>query len=189
LILLLFALFIFPLAVYCTIIGMINRRTRPLVVSGTWDFLGILLATSLLLLFLGPVLGLSASFRDNLSELPFQRGFGSLADATETLLLEWWLAYLLYYILLLGGAVYLLWLRRNTTVIYNVEQRTVEAALARLFLTPSPPTRRYLPRLRTTSAPTRWLVKLVRRKWCANLRPRRASGNPCPGRPPWWTNR
>jgi hypothetical protein len=132
LLLLLFALFIFPVAVYCTILGMINRRTRPLLVSGTWDFFGILLATSLFLLFLGPVLVLSGAFRENLNDMPFHRGFGTLAEATANLLVDWWLAWLSYYVLVLGGAVYLLWLRRNTTVIYNVEQRTVETALARL---------------------------------------------------------
>jgi hypothetical protein len=132
LLLLLFALFIFPVAVYCTILGMINRRTRPLLVSGTWDFFGILLATSLFLLFLGPVLVLSGAFRENLNDLPFHRGFGTLAEAITNLLVEWWLAWLMYYVLVLGGAAYLLWVRRNTTVIYNVEQRTVETALARL---------------------------------------------------------
>jgi hypothetical protein len=132
LLLLLFALFIFPLAVYCTFLGMINRRTRPLLVSGTWDFLGILLATSLFLLFLGPVLLLSGTFRENLNDMPFQRSFGTLAEATTNLLVEWWVAWLLYYVLVLGGAAYLLWLRRNTTVIYNVEQRAVETALARV---------------------------------------------------------
>src|ERR1700758_3195552 len=48
------ALFFFPIALYCLILGMINRRPHPVMVSGSWDFFGLLLAASGLLLFGGP---------------------------------------------------------------------------------------------------------------------------------------
>ena len=40
--------FLSPLAIYLLIIGAINRRRRPLLVSGPWDFAGLLFAASLL---------------------------------------------------------------------------------------------------------------------------------------------
>ena len=70
LLLLLLALFLFPIALYCTVLGMINRRAQPLMVSGAWDFVGVLLATSGFLLFVGPAM-LSGTFRQGLRELPF----------------------------------------------------------------------------------------------------------------------
>jgi hypothetical protein len=129
--LLLLALFVFPIAVYCTIIGMVNRRQRPLMVSGAWDFLGALFAVSGFLLFLGPSL-LTGTFRESMNELPFQRGSTSLSTAIAAMWASWWVAWVLYYLLVVGGAAYLVWLRRNTTVIYNIDLRTFETVLARL---------------------------------------------------------
>jgi hypothetical protein len=129
LILLLLALFAFPIAVYCTVLGLVNRRMRPLVVSGVWDFLGVLLATSGFLLFLGPAL-LSGVFQEGLSELPFQPG--SSGASIGNLWASWWLFWLLYYLVALGGAAWLLWLRRDTSVIYNIHPQTLDAVLAQL---------------------------------------------------------
>lgn len=131
LLLLLLALFVFPIAVYCTVLGMINRRPRALMVSGRWDFLAVLLATSGFLLFLGPAL-LSGTFRDSLQELPFQRGAGNMAEAVASVWASWWVAWLLYYGFVLGGATYLVWARRDTTVIYNIDPDTLDHVLARL---------------------------------------------------------
>jgi hypothetical protein len=129
--LLLLALFLFPLAVYCTVLGMINRRVRPLAVSGPWDFLGLLLGLSGFLLFLGPALW-SGLFRQNLNDLPFQRGITSMASAVEVAWLSWWLGWVVYYLVVLGGAALLLWLRRQTTVIYNIDPQTMDSVLARV---------------------------------------------------------
>ena len=43
--------FLFPLAVYCLILGLINRRRHPLMVSAAWDFAGLLFAASGFLAF------------------------------------------------------------------------------------------------------------------------------------------
>jgi len=128
--LLLLALFLFPIAVYCAILGIVNRRPQPLAVSGTWDFIGVLLATSGFLLFVGPAL-LSGAFQQSLRELPFQRESNALGGAIAEIWAAWWVLWVLYYLFLLGGAVFLVWSRRNTIVIYNVDPQTLESALAR----------------------------------------------------------
>jgi hypothetical protein len=128
LLLLLLALFLFPVAVYCSILGIINRRLQPLMVSGTWDFLGVLLATSGFLLFVGPAL-LSGTFRQNLRELPFSRDSAGIGAAVAEIWAAWWVTWLLYYLCVLGGAAALVWARRGTTVIYNVDAATFDTVV------------------------------------------------------------
>src|SRR5437016_2779703 len=53
---LIFVVFLLPLAVYLLLLGHINRQPRPVVVSGTWDFIGVLFAGSGFLLFGGPAI-------------------------------------------------------------------------------------------------------------------------------------
>jgi hypothetical protein len=130
--LLLLALFLFPVAVYCSILGMINRRMQPLMVSGAWDFVGLLLATSGFLLFVGPAL-LSGNFRQSLRDLPFSaRDGGSIGSAFSEIWGTWWVAWLLYYLLVVGGAGVMVWLRRSTTVIYNIDPRAFDTVLMRV---------------------------------------------------------
>jgi hypothetical protein len=126
---LMLALFLFPLAVYCSILGLVNRRLQPLMVSGVWDFLGVLLATSGFLLFIGPYL-LSGLFRQSLDELPYTRDSGSITGAVAEVWATWWAVWLLYYLLVLGGGAFLVWSRRTTTVIYNIDPHSFDAVLA-----------------------------------------------------------
>jgi hypothetical protein len=128
--LLLLAIFLFPIAVYCAILGVINRRAQPLLVSGAWDFLGVLLATSGFLLFVGPAL-LSGGFRHGLRELPLNRESNALGSAIAEVWALWWVFWLLYYLFILGGAAMLVWGRRNIQVVYNIEPQTLLAALDR----------------------------------------------------------
>ena len=51
---LIFVAFFVPLAVYLLVLGHINRRPRPVLVSGAVDFIGLLFAGSGFLLFGGP---------------------------------------------------------------------------------------------------------------------------------------
>ena len=46
--------FLFPLTIYLFVLGLINRRRGPLLVSGPWDFAGVLFAASGFLLVVGP---------------------------------------------------------------------------------------------------------------------------------------
>ena len=126
----LLAVLLFPIAVYFTILGMINRRPRPFVVSGPWDFVEVLLATSGFLLFVGPAM-LSGAFRQNLRDLPIQHESAGLTDAIAEIWAAWWVVWLLYYLFVVGGSAILVWTRRHTTVIYNVESHTLEESLTR----------------------------------------------------------
>jgi len=54
-----------PLGLYLLLLGHINRQSRPVVVSGTLDFIGVLFAASGFLLFGGPAIltGLNENWR------------------------------------------------------------------------------------------------------------------------------
>ena len=58
-----FLAFFFPLAIYLLVLGVINRRRRPLLVSGVWDGVGLLFGVSGFLLFAGPAIFSSLSER------------------------------------------------------------------------------------------------------------------------------
>jgi hypothetical protein len=122
-----FIVFLIPLGVYLLVLGYINRQPRPVFVSGTWDFIGILFAGSGFLLFGGPavlsslneswrhfwLLGETSGARDNLLE---QRLFWLTLSA-------------LYFLLVVAGSALILWRQRHRTSIYNVEPALVEAVL------------------------------------------------------------
>jgi hypothetical protein len=122
LLLLLLLVFLIPVAAYCLILAMVNRRLHAVMVSGPWDAAGLLFAASGLLLFVGPVT----------ITILFHPGLGVVAHLGP-LLAAWWLVWLGYYVLVLGGAVLLLRLRRNKTVIYNVDPAEFDQLLAQLL--------------------------------------------------------
>jgi hypothetical protein len=135
---LLLALFL-PLAIYVVVLGMINRRPHPLMVSGPWDFFGILFVASGLLVVGGPI-AINA-LNENL-RLFFVLGLQSSGEGAVDRLWVAWLGTLgLYFALVLAGAAAMLWLRRKQTAIYNVDDATFEhalsAACARLGLHPA----------------------------------------------------
>jgi hypothetical protein len=124
--LLLFLSFIFPLGIYCLILGVLNRRDRPLLVSGPWDFAGVLFGASGLLLFVVPF-----GVLPTLHEMwQYYWLFGQTRDLSYNLWLAVWY---LYYGIVVSGAAYLLWRRRCQTAIYNVELSSLEVALARVL--------------------------------------------------------
>src|SRR5215210_6898917 len=51
---LIFVVFLLPLGLYLLLLGQLNRQPRPVFLSGTLDFVGILFAASGFLLFGGP---------------------------------------------------------------------------------------------------------------------------------------
>jgi hypothetical protein len=128
LILLAFLAFLFPLAVYCVILAFLNRRPHPVLVSGAWDFAGVLFAASGFLLIGGPTI--LAGFNQRWREAWLLRR----SPALPGLSLEYrvWLGlWVLYFIALLAGSVALLWRRRRLTSVYNVEPAAFDEALAR----------------------------------------------------------
>ncbi|MCI0379953.1 MAG: hypothetical protein L0215_20420 [Gemmataceae bacterium] len=115
--LLLLVFFLFPLALYCWIVGAINRRGRPTLAVGFWDCLGMLFAASGFLLLVGPIL-LKTVFEQGLGTVVLQE---NPSDAFFDWWCQRWLFWAIYYVVLLGGAALLLWWRGRKTVIYNVD--------------------------------------------------------------------
>jgi hypothetical protein len=127
----LFLLFIFPLGIYCLILGVLNRRDRPLLVSGPWDFAGVLFAASGFLLFVGPAVLSSLHERWR-----YYWMFGDTSTGEEMNSLahySWLAAWYLYYVIVVGGAAFLLRQRRCLTAIYNITFTDLEIAFARVF--------------------------------------------------------
>jgi hypothetical protein len=132
--------FLFPLALYCLILGIVNRRRHPLMVSASWDFAGILFAASGFLAFGLPgilngftergrsaaLVGRPASgvgawswFSDlfaGLASTLFNAGNGSVLIA--------------YFLLVVLGSAFILWRRQTQTAVYNVHPEILDEVLA-----------------------------------------------------------
>jgi hypothetical protein len=136
---LIFLAFLLPLAIYLLGLGFVNRRPQAVMVSGTWDFLGLVFAASGFLLFGGP--GLLSSLNERWRVF-WLFGRREAADPSGEDLWQFWIFLsVLYFIVVVAGVSYLLWRQRALTSIYNVEPGTVERALAqvcaRLGLSPT----------------------------------------------------
>jgi len=123
--LILFLAFLFPLAVYCFVLALVNRRTHPVMVSGTWDFVGVLFAASGLLLVVGPAIVSSLSDRWRMLWL-----LGRLPGVGEDGSGIWAVLASLYVVAVVGGCAYQLWQRTWSTSVYNVEPAVFDDALA-----------------------------------------------------------
>src|SRR5262249_25490986 len=109
--------FLFPLAIYCWILGVLNRRPRPTLVSGVWDCAGLLFAASGLLLVVGPAI-VYTLYDKSLHDVPAEQ---DAAEIFEDLFQKTRVIWAIYLALVLSGAGLLLWSRRDKTVIYNVD--------------------------------------------------------------------
>ena len=109
--------FLIPLAVYCFILGLVNSRTKPVMVGGVWDSIGLMLGISGLLLFSGPLIIFYRFLPRQVSLWPFW--------------LATWVLWAGYWGIVLGGAGLLIWLRRHKTVIYNVDPALFNQVLYR----------------------------------------------------------
>jgi len=123
---------VLPLALYLVLLGLINRRTRPLMVPGTWDFAGLLFGLSGVFIFLGPTLiGMVYDrrelFWDRVSAHPEQ------GIDWQTFVRTWGLIYLAYFIFVVGFMGALLVDRRRQTAIYNVDPETLAEALTEVL--------------------------------------------------------
>ena len=120
---------LFPVAIYCFFLALINRRRHPTMVSGSWDFAGVLFALSGFLLIGGPLVlaGLNQIWRS--------LWLRSDSDSALALGENWWFVRLalwaLYFGAISAGAMVLLWKRARVTSIYNVDPAAFEEALAR----------------------------------------------------------
>jgi hypothetical protein len=124
---------LFPLAGYSLLLAAINRRPHPVVLSGCWDWAGVLFAASGFLLLAGPFLLVSFQQRWREAWL-YSSTPGSVAVLRQswTLQVGLWLA---YFTTVLAGSLLILWRRRLVTAIYNVEPEAVSQALDRVLET------------------------------------------------------
>src|SRR5262245_53781812 len=122
---------IHPFTLYILILGMITRRPHSVMVSASWDFFGVLLAASGLILFGGPTVLAIYYDRDVRDFLLGKYRFVNIHFTT--LFLKWWVFWLLYYVVVLGGGALLVWLRRTRTSIYNIDPLTFDDVLGQVL--------------------------------------------------------
>ncbi len=123
-----FLVFLFPLGVYLLALATINRRERPLMISGTWDALMLSAGLSGILFWIGPAL-LGSFYEHGL--LP------GVAEQTDRQFEQIWTLYPwiwgLYYVLVICGQILMIVGRRSKTVVYNVDSAALETLVARVF--------------------------------------------------------
>ncbi len=126
-----FLVFFLPLALYLLILGGINRGRQTRMVSGVWDFIGVLFAASGFILFGGPMVlsGTSERWRQY-----WLFGKNSVGPHTEGIMQVWLFFSVLYFGLVVGGAGYFLYRQRRLTSIYNVEPALIEHCLQQICL-------------------------------------------------------
>jgi len=124
--------FLFPFTIYVLVLGLVNRRANPLVVSGPWDFVGILFAASGFLLLGGPAIFSSLSERWRTTWLLGPDAAGS-APPGEGGWGFWVFLSIAYFVLVVAGSAFMLWRQRAFTSIYNVTPGILDKALQRVL--------------------------------------------------------
>jgi hypothetical protein len=119
-----------PIAVYLLLLGALNRARHAVLVSGTWDFAGVLFAASGFLLCGGPAVLSLLNDRWRESWLVSQAGDHAPTSPGS---LFWLLLFFVYYVLILVCAAFLIRRQRRLTAVYNALPQTVESALAQAF--------------------------------------------------------
>ncbi len=121
--------FLFPVAAYCLYLAMLNSREHPTMLSGPWDFLGVLLGTSGFLLVGGPTI-LSAFYGGWRNQTAL--GIAPIKGGPEAWYF-WVIVWLCYLTAIVVGAIIMLRKRRNVTVIYNIEPAMLDQLLVRII--------------------------------------------------------
>ena len=119
--------FLLPLSLYFLALSWVNRRPQPVVVAGTWDFVGLLFAASGFLLVGGPAMLSSVSDRWRTAWLLGE--FGSISEGLDGFREVWMLFAVAYFLVVVVGSWIVLARRRRLTCVYNVEPADVETAL------------------------------------------------------------
>lgn len=120
--------FAFPVAAYLLYLALINGRTHPTMISGPWDFVGVLFATSGFWLVGGPVI--LSVFHARWRPAFMHGEMAGLASGDWSFV--WVLAWLLYFGVVLSVAAFFLWRRRACTLVYNVDALQLEDALGQV---------------------------------------------------------
>jgi hypothetical protein len=119
-----------PLSVYLFTLARITRRDHPTVVSGPWDFAGVVLGLSGFILFGG---GLVLSVVQSNFRYLVRGNHEAFRDAWEREGQTWIIVSAVYVLLVVGIVVLTLLSRRRSLVVYNVEPATFEATLTEVF--------------------------------------------------------
>ncbi len=122
---------LFPLAFYCLIVAGLNNRRRPTLVPGPADFAGVLLATAGFLIVGGPLIlvGAQQGWRRTLRHHSFAAALHDLFDASWPWLALW----AAYFIAVVAGSAWLLWRRRRSTAVYNIDPAAADKLLPELL--------------------------------------------------------
>jgi hypothetical protein len=138
-ILLIVVAFLFPLAVYCLVLGMLNRRQHPLMVSAAWDFAGLLFAASGFLVFGFP--GMLSSLSEHgrhiaMFGVPPQddNRWNVLRDLFEGLASTLYAfgngaILLAYFLIVVVGCACVIWRRQSQTAVYNIHPHIFDEIL------------------------------------------------------------
>jgi hypothetical protein len=110
--------FLLPLGIYLLILGRVNQRYRPLVVSGVWDAVTLLGGLSGFLLLAGPVV--LTSLQERWRRL-WILGDRSVLENLDIYRPGWILAALGYFLAVVCIAGWIVRRSRPLTVVYNLE--------------------------------------------------------------------
>ena len=118
-----------PLTLYLFWLAAVNRGDRPVVVSGTWDFIGLLAGVAGFVFCAGLILSVTAAHAN-----VFRRGgFADLRNAWANVQLLGAITPLAY-LLLVGFSSYLtLRARRHQLAVYNIHAPAAEELIGRIL--------------------------------------------------------
>ena len=116
--------FLIPLTIYLLFLASVNSRPTPILVPGSWDTVGLVFAASGFLLAGGPVILAQMYFKNFLSD----KQILSMDDFLET----WGVVILCYWGLIAAGVAALIMLRRNRTILYNIDSDRFEKIFPQL---------------------------------------------------------
>jgi hypothetical protein len=119
-----------PVAMYFLWLAFVTRRQQPTLLSGPWDFVGLVAGLSGFILFGG---GLVLSLFQSNFRYWMRGNFESLRAAWGQEKVTWILLALLYLMMVIGWIALTIAARRRSLVIYNIEPSTFEATLAEVF--------------------------------------------------------
>ena len=119
-----------PLAMYFMWLAQVTRREHPKLLSGQWDFAGLLLGLSGFIVFGG---GLLLTLCQSNFRYWMRGNFEALRAAWIQERVTWTMLVVFYLLVITGIAGLTLLARRRTVVVYNVEPAVFETALVEVF--------------------------------------------------------
>ncbi len=119
-----------PLSLYLFGLALLTRRDQPTVLSGPWDFAGLVAGLSGLILFGGGLV--LALLQSNVRHL-MRGNLESLRAAWGQEKATWLLLAGLYLVVVVGSIALTLAARRRSLVVYNIDPAAFEATLGEVF--------------------------------------------------------